>query len=219
MKRGHRCMQSLAGCYTIVALLFLAGCATTSAGRSGPVAWEAVDSTVQGGGSKALHSFTLVLREREGQSLAFHRKLTFVGGFTTPMSEERVDLRLPAGGELRLPVQFRTTCIHCNASGGALSWYAFEFEGQDDSERAVRLQMAVQPPLARYIGDLPWVLWEIVHHQNGPTQHFSVDFFADDQTCRNEMDSRNNEQLARGEKRATFICLRDNVNPRGPKGR
>ena len=120
----------MAGRYTVVALLFLAGCTTTSAGRSGPVAWEAVDSTVQGGGSKAIHSFTLVLREREGRSLTFHRKLTFLGGARTLMSEERV---------------------------------------------------------------------------------FSVDFFADNQTCRNEMDSRNDEQLARGgaEKRATFICLPD----------
>jgi len=207
VSRGY--MLSLTGCYSVVALLFLTGCATTSAGRSGPIMWEAVDSTVRGDRSRAIHSFTLVLRETEGRSLTFNRMQWDLD----PGSS--VNLRLPAGGELRLPFQFRNTCMHCDASDGAMSWLTFEFHGEDDTGRPVHLQFTVQPPLAKYIGDLPWVLWEVVHPQDGPVQHFAVEFFADNQTCRDEMDSRNKEQLARDrKKRAAFICLPDNVNPR-----
>jgi hypothetical protein len=143
VRRGRR-LDTLAG------LVVLAGCATTT-GVSGPVAWQAVDSTVRGDSFSARYEFTLVLRETAGQALTF----TTLG--MTPAfgrhGEQGGRWELPAHGELRLPIAARFTCSGhasaCRASGQTL-WYHITLTGRDEQGRPVRIPISVTLPKPSY---------------------------------------------------------------------
>ena len=134
----------------VVGLLALAGCSTT-AGVSGPIAWQAVDSTVRGDSFSARYEFTLVLRDTAGQPLTF----TTLG--VTPAfgryAEQSGSWALPAHGELRLPIAARFTCLGhasaCRASGQSL-WYHITLSGRDEQRRPVRIPISVTLPMPSY---------------------------------------------------------------------
>jgi len=135
----------------LLGLVVLAACASTTAGVSGPVAWQAVDSTVRGDSFSAVYQFTLVLRETAGHELT----LTTLG--VTPAYGRREEQsgrwQLPAHGELRVPIASRLTCLGhasaCRASGHML-WYHITLTGRDEDGRAVHIPIAVTLPTPSY---------------------------------------------------------------------
>lgn len=134
----------------VVGLLVLAGCSTT-AGVSGAVAWQAVDSTVRGDSFSARYEFTLVLRETTGQALTF-TKLGMTPAFGR-YDEQGGRWELPAHGELRLQIAARFTCLGhasaCRASGQSL-WYHITLTGRDEQDRPVRIPVSVTLPMPSY---------------------------------------------------------------------
>ena len=142
--------RALARRLAVVGLVVLTGCART-AGVSGPIAWQAVDSTVRGDSFSARYEFTLVLRETAGGPLTF----TTLG--VTPAfgryAEQSGSWELPAHGELRLPIAARFTCLGhasaCRASGHSL-WYHITLRGRDEQGRPVRIPISVTLPMPSY---------------------------------------------------------------------
>ncbi len=137
---------------TCVGLLLLAGCASAAAGTSGPVAWQAVESTVRGDSRTAIYSCTLVVRETTGRNITFTR-FTRVASWGWRESDAVVR-RLPAHGELRLPFSWRGVCsgVNCSAQKGGLIYWDVLLIGTDDDGQPVRVTFEFMPPEAEYIG-------------------------------------------------------------------
>ena len=136
-------------------LVLLAGCASVSAGRTGPVTWQAVEARVRGDSQTAIYTCTLVVRETAGRDITFTRVTrTASWGWR---ENDRVPLQLPAYGEVRLPISWRGVCrgTNCSAQKGGLIFWDVLMIGTDADGRPVRINFEFMPPTAEYVGSDP----------------------------------------------------------------
>jgi hypothetical protein len=129
-------------------------------GVAGPVAWRAdelgVGRRVMVDRERRVYTFTLVLRETQGQSIDFTRMVAVMydAGTDAPAQTETGRWRLPAGGELRIP--FVTVLGECGSSpaacvagtGAAPHWHIV-LAGTREPGRPLELVIDVRLPPER----------------------------------------------------------------------
>jgi hypothetical protein len=123
-------------------------------GVSGPVDWRTTDFEWHPEAfGEQVYTFTLLLRETQGRDLTFTRVAAVLYNATDslPAHWQRTgQWRLPAQGELRIPLGSRRYCpyVKCGDSGPGLEpvWH-LTLSGTDQGGQPVRLVMDLRLPV------------------------------------------------------------------------
>jgi hypothetical protein len=155
-----------------VAFCFLAGCATLNewtscerfpgrcpgnplnrpmavrtAGVSGPVNWRVRDARSGGDSHSSWSTFVLVLTETAGSSILFTQMEKTAWGAGAMSAQESRAWRLPANGELRLPMGVRRGCGGVACRYEVPGYWDVKLAGKDDADNDVQVLIQITLPL------------------------------------------------------------------------
>jgi len=166
---GHRCSWGFAAA---ICLFFLASCQTLkdwtscerfpgrcpdnpmkrpmgvrTAGASGPVSWRVTDVRSGGDSRSSWSTFVLVLTETTGSSIVFTRMEKTVWGAGAMSAQESGSWRLPANGELRLPMGVRRGCGSVTCRNEVPGYWDVTLAGKDDADNDLRVLIQITLPV------------------------------------------------------------------------
>lgn len=141
-----------------LSLLSCAAVQPHTEGRSGPLTWQATDLQWQplGWDSRESYNFTLRLQETAGTSLTFTKlaaRLLNSPDGRPVWWEEDGQWRLPAHGDLRLPLTSSRHCpyIHCMQHGTLAPQWSITLQGTDERGNPVQYSLQVRLPAVAHV--------------------------------------------------------------------
>jgi hypothetical protein len=145
-----------------------------TSGVSGPVAWALLETRAGGDTNLSWYSFVLVLTEHNGSAITFTSIYRQVWGQGAKVVQDAGSWRLPANGELRLPMAVVRTCRPATCSFAYPPYWNVILTGKDAGQGDVRVQIEVAVPLvSRVEGNAPD--FDVCPRVPGPATPFGVE--------------------------------------------